>query len=489
MEEAVAPGRLARPYFLLCGLVAALTAVLVVYSQTYAFAWDEGFHLLTAQLIMNGKTPYLDWCFPQTLLNAYWNALWMRVFGDTWRTAHALAAVMTAGALMMPVDYVYARFPVPAWRFAASLACAFLVGLNILIVDYGTIGQAYGFCLFMTLAAFRFTLVSTERSNLFWAAIAGFFAGAGPAGSLLTTWVCPVLAVYLLLRNQTGLRWTKVAIFAIAAVVPFAPIIWLFLRNPAVTRFNVLDYHLLYRQVQWDGAIAHDIGVMISWIDSGDALMLGLLSCIGLVFVRFQSDWSKRQRSEFYLCALLALALAAQISSAHPTFTRYFLLTVPFLGILSTAGLYSLTSRLYSADRRFWPVLAVALLCILDLAKTIRDGSDNFHWTDLEGVAKKVDQVTPPNGVIFADEQVFFLTRRPPTPGMELADSHKLEMPPALAAARHILPGSVLEKDVKAKCFDTIESCGTDDRVEDWGYAKIYKQKAEIEDCTVFWGK
>lgn len=489
MEEAVAPSRLARPYLVLCGVVCAMTAVFAVYSQTYAFAWDEGFHLLTAQLIMRGKTPYLDWCFPQTLLNAYWNALWMRVFGDTWRTAHALAAAMSAGALLLAVDYVYARFPVVTWRFAASLACAFLIGLNVLIVDYGTIGQAYGFCLFMTLAAFRLTVASLERDNLLWAAAAGLFAGAGPAGSLLTTWVCPVLAIYLFFRSHPARRWLKVVVFAVLAAIPFAPMVWLFFQNPDVTRFNVIDYHLLYRQVQWDGAIAHDIGVMISWIDSGDALMLGLFAITGLLFVRFQSDWSKQQRSEFYLCAWLALALGVQISSAHPTFTRYFLLAVPFLAILSTAGLYAFTSRLYSDQRRFWPVLLVALLCILDLTKTIRDGSDNFHWTDLERVAKKVDQVTPANGVIFADEQVFFITRRPPTPGMELADSHKLEMAPALAAARHILPGSVLEKQVKAKRFDTIESCGTDDRVNDWGYAKLYHRQEEIEDCTVFWGK
>jgi hypothetical protein len=47
----------------ICGLV---TAILVVYSQTKAFAWDEGFHLLTAQLIGAGKRPYIDWVFSQT---------------------------------------------------------------------------------------------------------------------------------------------------------------------------------------------------------------------------------------------------------------------------------------------------------------------------------------------------------------------------------------------------------------------------------------
>lgn len=470
-------------------MVAALTAALIVYSETYAFAWDEGFHLLTAQLIMRGKTPYLDWCFPQTLLNAYWNALWMRVFGDTWRTAHAVAAVMTSGALMLTVDYLFVRFPVRSWRFAAALACAFLVGLNVIVVDYGTIGQAYGFCLFMIVAAFRLTVASVERKSLWLAAAAGLFAGAGPAGSLLTTWVCPVLAVYLFLRNGAGNRWRKTAVFAVAAAVPFLPMVWLFIQNPDVTRFNVIDYHLLYRMVQWDGAIGHDVGVMMSWVDSGDALMLGVFGIVGLLFVRFQSDWTKQERSEFYLCGWLALALGAQISSAHPTFQRYFLLAVPFLGILSTAGLYFVTSRLYSADRRFWPVLAVAIVSVLDLTKTIREGTDNFHWPDLERLAAKVDQVTPPHGLIYGDEQVFFLSRRPPPEGMELADSHKLEMSPALAASRHILTGSALEKQVKALRFDTIQTCGTDDHIKDWNYEKIYQHKDEIEDCTVFWGK
>src|SRR5580698_9263833 len=57
-------------------LIAAgvLGAGLMIYSQTVAFTGDEGFHLLAAQLIDSGKRPYIDFCFPQTPLNAYWNA-------------------------------------------------------------------------------------------------------------------------------------------------------------------------------------------------------------------------------------------------------------------------------------------------------------------------------------------------------------------------------------------------------------------------------
>src|SRR5579862_18411 len=117
-----------KSYLLLAGVVALLTAGLVVYSQTDAFAWDEGFHLLTAQLITRGKVPYLDFNYTQTPLNEYWDALWLVVFGQSWRVAHAVASVMTGGAIMMTADFVYFRFPVPRWRFAMSMLVALATG-------------------------------------------------------------------------------------------------------------------------------------------------------------------------------------------------------------------------------------------------------------------------------------------------------------------------------------------------------------------------
>ena len=73
-------------------------AAFLIYATTRAFTWDESYHLLAAQLIGAGKTPYLDFCFPQTPLNAYWNAAWMRLLGQSWRVPHILAALLTVGA-------------------------------------------------------------------------------------------------------------------------------------------------------------------------------------------------------------------------------------------------------------------------------------------------------------------------------------------------------------------------------------------------------
>ena len=150
--------RAGKSYALLIGVVLLLTVGLVLYSQVFAFVWDEGYHVLAAQLIARGKRPYLDFCFPQTPLNAYWNAALLRVFGDTWRVIHAGAALLTGSAVMLIADYVYFRFPVRQWRSAAALATALPVAASVLVVKFATAGQGYGLCLFLRVAAFRLSI-------------------------------------------------------------------------------------------------------------------------------------------------------------------------------------------------------------------------------------------------------------------------------------------------------------------------------------------
>src|SRR6202451_3790250 len=125
----VVSNRRQKSYRLLFGLVTALLVGLVIFSQTDSFAWDEGFHLLTAQLITRGKRPYLDFNFSQTPLNAYWNAFWMTIFPQTWRTPHAVASLMTTGAILLTADFLFVRFPAVRWRFSTAIMASFVIGL------------------------------------------------------------------------------------------------------------------------------------------------------------------------------------------------------------------------------------------------------------------------------------------------------------------------------------------------------------------------
>jgi hypothetical protein len=477
-----------RPLFILCGLTTFLAIALLVYSQTMAFAWDEGFHLLAAQLIKSGKRPYLDFVFSQTPLNAYWNAGWMSILGETWQVTHAVAALMTAGAVLLAAGFVLRRFPRRDWRLACAVTVVVLTGLSIQVVYFGTIAQAYGLCLFLIVAAFRVAVASVERNSIFLAASAGFLASAAAGCSLLTAPVAPVLLLWIFVYSRAGTRIVRAAAFVIAAIVPFLPVLWLFVQGPRQVFFNVIQYNLLYRQVRWEGAPAHNVDVLTSWFDSSQAIMLGLLAIAGVWFIAKRSYWDRRLRAQFYLCGWLSLAFAVHISTAVPTFARYYLFLTPFLAILAAIGLYAIATRLYRPDRPWRPVLIVCLLFALGLVRAVYEATDDFAWRDFDKLARMVTDVTPRENTLLADEHIYFLTRHPPPSGMELEDSHKFDsLPPATAALLHIVQERELDRRIRSGEFSTLEICGDNAHIRTLDLPGLYKQRKDQDDCSVFW--
>lgn len=500
------------PYLILCGSVLLMAAGYILYSQTWAFAWDEGFHILAAQLIKDGRLPYIDFFFPQTPLNALWNAAWMRVFGDSWRMVHIVAAVEAIGAIFLTADFVYWHLPVPRWRLSASLLAAVLVGANIQVVQFGPVAQGYALALFLSVAAFRLTVWAVGVRNPLAAATAGMVASAAAGSTLLAAPYAPVLLVWLVIYSRTGQRWAKAVSFLLGAAIAWLPILWLYLRSPRVVRFNIFDYHMRYREVDWSEAIPHDIDVLSSWLESSQALVLGLLALAGLAYVISvarrgpqayavaisstdsqgggyspHNAWDRTRRAELYLCAWLTLAEAIHISRAHPTFARYFLLVVAPMSILAVVGLYVLGSRLGRPDRPWWAVAPTMLLVLLAIARATYDERDEMHWSDLVKITNKINEVTPPGATLLGDEQIYFLTKRIPPEGLEHRDSHKLKLDATFSKMLHVMSKADLKKKVASGAFATVQSCD-DDEMTDLSLDDLYEHNAEFDDCKVFWG-
>lgn len=471
----------------LCAAAILLFAGLLVYSQTRAFSWDEGFHLLAAQLIMAGKRPYLDFCFPQTPLNAYLTAAWMRVFGDTWRAVHVLEVFWVAGAAFLTADFIRSRFPVPGWRLAGALAAAAAVGLNSQVVLFGTIGQSYGLCLFLIVAAFRLAVVAVERRDASRAVATGFMAGAAAASSLLTAPVGPVLFLWIAVRNRAGSRWGKLAAFLGGAAIAWLPIAWLYRQGPEQTLFNLILYQLKYRH-HWNGATNQDITALTSWIDSAQGLSLVLLAVAGIWFTARGSDWDRERREELYLSLCLAVGLVVELGLAHPTFERYFLLVVPFVAIPAIAGLNAIGVQLSGPGRPLRAACFLIFIFALGLGRTLYQDGDSYSWKDLEKIAHQVDKVTPHGATIWADELIYFLTRRPMPDGMEFAYAHEIEeMPPEQAASLHILTAGELQRLALAGTYSTVAACYDTDNTDAVKADTLYRQKLLIKDCTVYW--
>jgi hypothetical protein len=478
-------GRSSR--FCLYGIWAALAAGVMLYAQTQAFTDDEAFHLMAAQLIKAGMRPYLDFCFPQTPLNAYWNGFWMRVFGESWHTAHALAALETSAAVVLAAQFVLTQLPERAWRVAGAIAATMMIGCTTNLVEFGPLGQAYGMGLFTTVCAFRLAMIAVERPEWRLAAGAGAFAGVGAASSLLTAPVAPVLLVWLWRYNRAGSRWSKAGAFVVGTAVPFLPVFWLFVKSPWVVWFNIVRYHLYYRVVYWSHPLGHDLQTVTGWISDSQSLLLGLLGIFGILYIARRSTWSPERRSQFYLCGWLAVGMTAEIAFARPTFPRYFCLLAPFVGILAVPGLYAIGSRVLHPERPFWPVLTISIIFAGSLARTLVDRSmDTYNWPQYEDVARKAAEMTPPGQQIFAEEEIYFLMKRRPLFGLEFQYSQKLDLPPERLAALHITRESELKKQLAAGTFWSAATCD-DDMIDDYNLGNTFRNKVKVHECPVYW--
>jgi len=474
-----------RPLFAVCAAIALVTAALVVYGNWGAFAWDEGYHLVAAWLIAHGKQPYLDFVFPQTPVNAYWNALLLRVFGENWHVPHTGGALLTSAAVAMMAGYVYRRLPATiAWRAAAAIATAFIFGLNAAVFEFSTL-QAYGMCLFMAAAAFLVTIDAVDRPGILRPALAGLCSGLAAASSLLTAPVGPVMLIWMTVVNRTGSRPKKLVSFCLGVTVAFIPLLRLLIKSPHQVIFGFLQYQLLYRKVEWGESGLHNLGEVLSWTDSSQAVLLVLLAVAGIVFAKKNAAYGP-VKAELFLCGFLAAVVGAWLLVARPTFTRYYLLTVPFLSVAAAAGLYEVTKRLAVRPR---PWLAATVLCALTvygLGAVLFEERDDLIWSDLEKTAAKVREVTPPTASLLADETIYFLLRRKPPVGMELEDSHKLSFSDAEAAVLHVVPRPKLDLMIKADAFDTVEMCD-DDEISRLDLATLYSKNATVGTCQVFW--
>ena len=487
VENALDAGGRGPSRLWLYGIWAAMAAGLMWYAQTRAFTDDEGFHLLAAQLIKGGMRPYLDFCFPQTPLNAYWNAFLLRLFGETWRGPHALAALETAAATVLAAQFVLTRLPERTWKVAGAIGATLMIGCNINLVEFGPLGQAHGIALFTTVCAFRVALAAVERRGWWLAFACGALAGTASASTLLAAAAAPVLVAWICWYNRAGSRWIKTVAFSVGAAIPFLPVLWLAIQSPWVVWFNIAKYQLHYRVVYWPDPMPHDLDTVTGWLADPQSLLLGLLAIFGGVYIAKRSAWNLERRAEFYLCAGLALGMSAELVVAHPTFGRYFCLVTPFVGILAVPGLYAVGARVLQPERPLWPVLIPSVIFAGALARTIcADLTGSYCWRDYEAVARKVLAITPPGKEVFTEEEIYFLLKRRPPSGMEFGYSHKLSLPPAELARLHITPERIQKLQLAAGAFATAASCD-DDTISNYDFDKLFYQRANLHGCSVFW--
>jgi len=472
-------------------VVAALAGGLVAYSQTWAWFWDEGFHLLAAQLINNGKKPYLDFFYQHAPMYAYINAGWMRLFGENWRSAHAFSALSTGGCIALMAAFVFSRLRDPGWRLAGALAAVLMTGLHVITIQCGTVGEPYGLCLLLLMAAFRLAIEAVRRETGFLSLGVGLCAGAAADSSLLSASAAPVFVLWIFRHSAAKDRLRKCAWYAAGAVIPFLPLVRLAALAPRQTLFDVVEYHLFHRQLVRPNTTVWDLNIIAEVLTHPHTLIPALFAVVGLLFLAGRDHWDTRERAEFYLCAWLAGALCVPAACAHPTFASYFILAVPFLSILASVGIYAIGSQRAASRRPGWLVLPVVGLFAVPLARPayhhLRNRSN--PWQHIEEVGRQVDAVTPRNAEVWANEFVYFAAHRPPAIGLENYASQRLRISAELAASLHVVPDLVTDEWLEAGRYATAVAWYGDARVETRGLPRLYRERKRIHEFEIFWDR
>jgi hypothetical protein len=469
-------------------IVLLLSAGIIAYSQTAAWFGDEGFDLLASFLIGAGKRPYLDFFYQHAPLWAYANAAWMKVFGENWRSAHLFSALCSAAGVALAGRFLLREFADRRWKVAAASTAAVLAGLDTLVLRFGTLGQAYGLSLLCLMIAFLLAVGATGGTGWWRPAVAGLFAAAASTALLLALPALPVLLTWLWQQDQTGDRRRRCAAFLIGAGAGWLPLAGLFVLGPRQTFFNVVLYHLRYRTLHVPGPFRYDVKELLAWTMSTQGMLEVLLCLAGLLFLAGGSEAAGR-RSVYRLCAWLVASLGLLAGMAHPTGEQYFVLTIPFVAILATVGVYAIGTRLGPPLHPAWlviPLLGLFSLPVLRMLPSEYRRAQRL-WPLYEQVGRIIDEVTPPGAPVAAGEFFLFAARRFPTTGQDNRFARKLHLPASTAAALHIVTDEETDRWIAEGRFYTLLLSEGDERLKK--IAPLYAGRRKVENLEIFYGR
>jgi hypothetical protein len=133
-------------------------------------------------------------------------------------------------------------------------------------------------------------------------------------------------------------------------------------------------------------------------------------------------------------------------------------------------------------------VVSSAALVALSCTRTLLEDRDAATWKSYESVARKVAEVTPPGGTLYAEEPVYFLLHRTPPMGLEFSYTRNLQLPAEREKLLHVISQTEFKRQIAAGRFATVQSC-KDDLIDYYDLSSVFPHQADVEDCSVFWGK
>lgn len=326
------------PVLIPAGVGVGLAAWLMPIALHRLIDGDEGYLLMAARLVGEGRWPYRDFFFTQTpLLPLVFGGLFL-VVGRGW-----VAARLLSGALAVALGFLVYRETLAATRRqGAAVFAAALFALSGDTVGWLTIAKGFGLSALLIVLAVHLVGRSIRmdsstrglRPDLVTAG-AGLAAGLATSTRLYAVVVIPILAAYLLTARFA--RQRRTIAYAVGCGLGLMPAIVCFLLDRRAFLFDTILYHGVreYGQRSLFGSASAKLPEILKsmgidpWASYGERQWMGLaiLAALGLALrVRWRDD----SRSA---AGVVGLALLAASMLPNPFQPQYLCLPVPLFAV------------------------------------------------------------------------------------------------------------------------------------------------------------
>ena len=312
---------------------------------------DEGFYLLAAKLVFQGKQPYTDFFYPQMPLLPYVYGLWMWLFGFSWYAARLLSALLAVGTGLLLYKYVVS---LTSKRRLGLLAVS-LYALCAVLLGWYTVAKTYSLSVFLLMSAVVLLPGKSDSHRELRYILSGLLLGLAIDTRLFFLAVVPVFLL-VLRRNEESKPEAYIKSqgwLLLGVLIGLLPNLWFLAVSPDTYIFSNIGYHAMRTGGGLLGFLEQKLLIILELIGAWKAwghvsLQLPILLFANCYYLLLAWRLGKRLSFAFYVAAVLcAISLLAT-----PTFVQYFCVVVPFLIVNSLLVIHWLDEAVCGSTAR-----------------------------------------------------------------------------------------------------------------------------------------
>jgi len=317
------------------------------YSMVRLIDADEGYLLLAARLVGEGRIPYRDFFFPQGPLFPFLYG-YVLPSGSGWYGARFLSSLLALTTALLTMFSVKRQ----GGSARAQLLCAFVMTTAALSFAWLTIAKTYALSAAFLVGAHA---VSVARSN--WERVRGFLIGLSLSLAIsarpYTIAAAPV--VLLSCRRSGGRPSLALAGFVVGCL----PWLAVYMRAPSNVLYGLVEYHLNRSGLGIGESLVQKLTTVLALIGLGPydrALAVQFDAVVAMAVLGGIANAQRRWRP----AVLLAVVIGGASLALTPTHVQYFALAFPFLTEAACLGLDDIEARFGRVSHRLAFVVAVA---------------------------------------------------------------------------------------------------------------------------------